>query len=199
MRAAGWMVWALLAAGAPEIALAQTTLVEMNDRVGDSIVAESEAARALIAAVKAELSAGTLTLSPEPAETFARAAASWEEVRRLALEREFGPAYKLARKARPDLRVALYDGLGKKPPQAVADAIKAYIEVTEPRLRAIQLQIENYPLTDDGRMNQLLGEAHWAEAQKAAKKKDWSLAFRLVMEAMGELDLALIECYPAAR
>ncbi|HMV65793.1 MAG TPA: hypothetical protein PKA64_02995 [Myxococcota bacterium] len=198
MSVTRWLLLGLLA-GVPEIAVAQTTLVEQTDRLGENAVAEAEAARVLISAVQDAILAGALQMPTEAGEQFARAAEQWKEVRRLALERDFGGAYRLARRARPDLRTSLYEALGGKPPVAVTDAVRAYIDVTGPRLQAIERQIVNYPLSDDGRMNQHLGEAHWAEALKASKKKDWSLAFRLLMEALGELDLTLVECYPAAR
>ena len=196
-----WMgMWLAVAAvvGAPSVASAGE-LVEMTDRLGETVLPEAEAVRQLLAAIRTAVADGSLVLPAGVAEKLAAQEPAWAEARELAMAREFGAAFKIARKARPELRATARQVFETKAPSTVTDALRAYVEIIGPRVRAIELQIENFPLTTDGRMYQQLGAAHWEEAVKAAKKKRWDEAFRVLMEGLGELDSTILECYPPSR
>jgi len=192
-----WLAVAAVA-GAPSVASAGE-LVEMTDRLGETTLPEAEAVRQLLAAIRAAVADGSLVLPAGAAEKLAAQEPAWAEARELAMAREFGAAFKIARKARPELRATARQVFETKAPSTVTDALRAYVEIIGPRVRAIELQIENFPLTTDGRMYQQLGAAHWEEAVKAAKKKRWDEAFRVLMEGLGELDSTILECYPPSR
>lgn len=196
-----WMgMWLAVAAvaSAPSVASAGE-LVEMTDRLGETSLPEAEAARQLLASIRTAVADGSLVLPAGVADKLAAQEAAWGEARDLAMAREYGAALKIARKVRPELRSTARPVFEAKAPSTVTDALRAYVEIVGPRVRAIELQIENFPLTNDGRMFQQLGAAHWEEAVKAAKKKRWDEAFRVLMEGLGELDATILECYPPSR
>jgi hypothetical protein len=194
-----WFLSMFLAAPITSVA-AGPALVELTDRLGDTAGAEAEGALKLIAAVRAAVGAGAVTLDAEATAQLERAQQAWEEARRLAAGREFGPAFKLERKeARPALRGAVRGMLGGTVPPEVGEAVTAYLESTRDRLAAIDAQIVNYPLTLDAQESHLIGKARWEAAAKSAKKKKWDEAFRLLFDSLTELDKAMLECYPTSR
>lgn len=196
-----WMgMWLAVAAvgAAPSVASAGE-LVEMTDRLGETVLPEAEAVRQLLAAIRAAVADGSLVLPAGVADKLVAQEAAWNEARDLAMAREYGAAFKIARKVRPELRATARQVFETKAPSPVTDALRGYVEVIGPRIHAIELQIENFPLTNDGRMYQQLGAAHWEEAVKAAKKKRWDEAFRVLMEGLGEMDATILECYPPSR
>jgi hypothetical protein len=78
-------------------------------------------------------------------------------------------------------------------------ALRAWVEAIGPRVDAMTRQIEEYPLTLEGRESFHVGSALWADARKAAKKKQWDRAFRLLMDALVEMDRVVYEAYPTSR
>jgi hypothetical protein len=196
----GWLVWGALALGtlsATDAVAAE--LIEDVDRLGETVMTEAEALRALAAAIDAEVAEGRLTLSADAAAAWPDGRRSWEQVRNLALQGAYGPAYKAARDLRPVLRRAFREAFDGKPSSTVTDALRAWIEAIGPRVDAMTRQIEEYPLTLEARESFHVGSALWADARKAAKKKQWDRAFRLLMDALVEMDRVVYEAYPTSR
>ncbi len=196
----GWLVWGALALGTVSATDAVAAeLIEDVDRLGETVMTEAEALRALAAAIDAEVAEGRLTLSADAEAAWPDGRRSWEQVRNLALQGEYGPAYKAARELRPVLRRAFREAFDGKPSSTVTDALRAWVEAIGPRVDAMTRQIEEYPLTLEGRESFHVGSALWADARKAAKKKQWDRAFRLLMDALVEMDRVVYEAYPTSR
>lgn len=195
-----WLLWGALALGAgvatPAVA---AELIEDVDRLGETMLTEAEALRALAAAIDAEVASGQLTLSADAAAAWPDGRKGWEQVRNLALQGEYGPAYKAARELRPVLRRAFREAFDGKPSSTVTDALRAWVEAIGPRVTAMTHQIEEFPLTLEARESFHVGSALWADARKAAKKKQWDQAFRLLMDALVEMDRVVYEAYPKSR
>lgn len=195
-----WLICCALAVGLlhPAPAAAQE-LIEDVDRLGETMLSEAEALRALAAAIDAEVAAGRLTLSAEAAAAWPEGRKGWEQIRNLALQGEYGPSYKAARELRPVLRRAFREAFDGKPSSTVTDALRAWVEAIGPRVTAMTHQIEEFPLTLEARESFHVGSALWADARKAAKKKQWDQAFRLLMDALVEMDRVVYEAYPKSR
>lgn len=202
MRGAWWALALVLGASAPQVAAAQAAgaNIEDTDRLGENVLAEAEAMRVLAEAIDAEVQAGTLKLSAEAAAAWPEGRLGWEKVRHQALEGNYGGAYKAARAVRPLLRKAFREAFeGNRPAPGVTDALKAYIAAIGPRADALTRQIENYPLTLEGRESYHVGIALLTDARLSAKKKRWDFAFRQLIDALIEMDKVIYEAYPKAR
>lgn len=191
----GWLVGAI-GVGSQAVA---AEVAEATDHLGENIRAEAEAIKNLAAVLKREVDAGTLTLTEDAKGKWSKGSTLWEEIRELGKAGEYGPAYKKAQEARRLMRDALREAFTGKPSKAVGDALRVYVEAVGPRVAAVKNQMKNYKTTSEAKESFVVAEALWEDAKKAAKKKRWDEAFRVLVDCLGELDKVMYEVYPSSR
>lgn len=172
--------------------------LSVRQKVGLNLKAEALALRDLARAIRADVDAGTLSLTPEAKGMWKEGEALWDQLLDEVESEKYKAAYTTVREARRLMGTAMKTAFDSGTPSAkVRKALKAYVGSVEPRIDAVKAYREANGLEGDAAASWDKARSVWKKAKASLREDKHGMAMGQALDALSHLDQVIRHVYEA--